>query len=67
MDIFRIQMVGLLFHALVLILLCFIFQEYNFDVDKLYEHLFSQESPMMKTVFEKRNFQGNMRARSNTR
>lgn len=31
-------------------------EKFNFDVDALYEHLFSQESDMMKRVFEKRNF-----------
>jgi len=31
-------------------------EEFNFDVDALYEHLFSQESDTMKRVFEVRNF-----------
>ena len=32
-------------------------EEFNFDVDALYEHLFSQESDMMKTVFKQRKFE----------
>lgn len=31
-------------------------EEFNFDVDALYEHLFSQESDMMKTVFAQQKF-----------
>jgi len=32
----------------------FFLQEFNFDVDALFAHLFSQESDMMKRVFEER-------------
>lgn len=32
-------------------------EEFNFDVDALYEHLFSQESDMMNGIFEQRKFE----------